>query len=96
MASFAEFLSLRTARAEAAAVAAPKNPWAEYEAEALERARGTGTAHPLLTVSDAEMARVDLQFEVWGNPDAKLAQQDAFFERYGVRRGDDKRTGGVA
>lgn len=66
--------------------------WDRHVTRARGLCAGQGRVDPMFTRTDEHLAQALLQIEVLNNPAAKLAQQDAFFARNGVRRGDDKRV----
>lgn len=66
--------------------------WDRHVAKARATTAGAGIAHPLLRVTDEQLAQALLQIETRCNPAARVAQMDAFYAANGVRRGDDKRV----
>jgi hypothetical protein len=66
--------------------------WEGHVAKARATTAGAGIAHPLLHVTDEQLAQALLQIETRCNPAARLAQMDAFYAANGVRRGDDTRV----
>lgn len=64
---------------------------AEIEAHAAAITKGAGFSSPFLSVTDRQLADAIVRMEVRTNPVALVEQQDRFFARNGVRRGDDLR-----
>lgn len=91
--SYHDFLLIRSLRRSVERDLTPKT-WDDYVAEARATTAGAGVSHPLFTRTDEQLAQALLNIETLANPAARLAQQDAFFDRYGVRRGDDQRGEG--
>lgn len=64
---------------------------AESEARSRAITVGAGISSPLLTATEAQLARALVDMDVAMFPALKVERQDRFYALNGVRRGDDHR-----